>query len=259
VLATLVLGLLALAGPLAPRAAADKELPPNDGWVTDLAGMLTPEEEAALEAQMNSYEYDIALLTLPDLGGWSLEDLALNYGRKYKLGSSSNDGALLVVSRAERAIRIEVGRGLEGKLTDLMSGRIIDEVIAPRFQQGDYAGGLRAGIEAMQQVAGGKMLEPSGPSARHRAAGFLPFAIFLFFLFLALSRRGRGGGPRGRSRGNIWPWIIAANALGRGGRGGFSGGGFGGGGFGGGGFGGGGFRGFGGGGGFSGGGASGRW
>src|SRR5690606_1338357 len=115
---------------LAPVATAQIDVPENDGWVTDLAGFLTPEQERELERMMESYRtgttHEIALLTVPDLGGQPIERLALEVGRAWGLGTEErNNGALLVVAREERKIRIEVGRGLEGTLTDAISSRII--------------------------------------------------------------------------------------------------------------------------------------
>lgn len=224
--------------------------------------MLTPEQESSLEALMESYKagtsHEIALLTIPSLDGRSLEGFSLAVARAWGIGGKdSNDGALLLVARDDRKMRIEVGRGLEGNLTDSISGRIIRDVIAPEFKEGRYYQGIRAGIEAIHAAIGGDY-GPIQRSERGRAtsggfAGCMAIAfnlLFFFFIFGAIfgrRRRGRGGG--------IWPWLILASmSHGSSGRGG-GGGGFGG--FGGGG--GGGFSGFGGGGGFSGGGASGGW
>jgi uncharacterized protein len=139
--------------------AIEVDVPRNDGWVTDLAGFLTPAEEQALEARMESYRqgsgHEMALLTVPDLGGESLEQYALEVGRAWGLGrEEENDGALLLVSKADKKIRIEVGRGLEGTLTDSISGRIIRDVITPSFRAGKYGEGLAQGIEAMHTAAG---------------------------------------------------------------------------------------------------------
>jgi uncharacterized protein len=253
--------------------ASEQSVPKNDGWVTDLAGLLTPEQEQQLEARMESYRrgsgHDIALLTVPSLNGEPIERYALRVAREWKLGSAEgkdkNDGALLVVAKADRTMRIEVGRGLEGTLPDIICGRIIRDVITPAFQRGDFSGGLRDGVEALQRAAGGDYAPLPEPKPHHGSggAGFIPILFVLLLVFGFLRRRFRGGGGGGTG-GSIWPWLILANTLsssrGRrgGGFGGF-GGGFGGGGFGGGSSGGGGFGGFGGGGGFSGGGASGRW
>ena len=158
---------------------------------------------------------------------------------------------------AEHALRIEVGRGLEGTLTDATSGRIIRDVIVPEFKAGNYPEGLRKGIEAIHAAAGGDYgpIERSSGGREHGQglAGLVVFVLILLF-FLRGARRGRRYG----SRGSVLPWILASQMMGRsrgglGGLGGLGGGGFGGR------SGGGGFSGFGGGGGFSGGGASGRW
>jgi uncharacterized protein len=241
-------GALLLAG---VTRAADR-IPANEGWVTDRAGFLEADEERALEALMDSYRAgsgnEIALLTVPDLGGWPIERYALEVGRDWGVGQLRlHNGALLVVARAERKIRIEVGRGLEGTVTDSICGRIIRDVISPELKRGRFYPGLRAGIEALHAAAGGDYGKiPAERSRRSKAAGLIPVLLFVI-LFSVL--RGRRRGPRGR--GGLTPWILGAILASRrsGGRGsgGWSSGG------------GGGFGGFGGGGGFSGGGASGGW
>lgn len=253
--------MLALLLSLAPLLAPPQvRIPENDGWVTDLAGLLSPQQESALESLMESYKagtkHEIALLTLPDLGGQPIERVGLEVARAWGIGGKdANDGALLVVSKGDRKIRIEVGNGLEGTLTDSISGRIIRDVITPAFKRGDWYRGLRGGIEAMHAAIGGDY-GPVRRAQRSRGTGvgavFCPVLFIMFLAFVVLAGRGRGGG-RGGS-GLFWPFLILSSMSSGGGRGGHS---FGGGG--GGGFGGGGFSGFGGGGGFSGGGASGGW
>ena len=245
-------GALASAILLAGLACAAEGVPANDGWVTDRAGFLGPEQERALEALMQSYEAgsgnEVALLTVPELGGQTIERYALEVGRAWGLGKTErHNGALLLVARAERKIRIEVGRGLEGNVTDSISGRIIRDVISPEFKRGNYYQGLRAGVEALHAAAGGDYAKISGgrEGRRSRGAGLIPLILFVILIaVLRGGRRGRGGG------GGFTPWILAAvlasRGSGRGHAGGWSSGG-------------GGFGGFGGGGGFSGGGASGGW
>ena len=258
---------------LCGAAPQRQPVPPNDGWVTDLAGLLDPEQERQLEVVMQSYQsgsgHDIALLTVPDLQGEPIDDFALRVGREWKLGSKDkSEGALLLVSKGDRQMRIEVGRGLEGTLTDAASARIIRDVITPRFQAGDFAEGLRRGVEAMHKAAGGDY--GALPERRAPSNVVWPVILFVVFVMLVIVALTRRRGPRGRRRrrggGSVWPLILLDLATrhrgsGGGSSGGSFGGGLGGGGFGGGGFGGGGggFGGFGGGGGFSGGGASGRW
>jgi uncharacterized protein len=230
-----------------------QEVPRNDGWVTDLAGVLTPQQEASLEALMESYKsgttHEIALLTVPSLEGRSLEAYSLAVAREWGIGGQdSNNGALLFVARDEHKLRIEVGRGLEGNLTDSISGRIIRDVIAPEFKRGQFYPGLRGGIEAIHAAIGGDYGPIRESQNSQSVAGCVPLVfnlLFFFFIFGAMARRrGRRGGT-----GGVLPWLIFASMSG--GRSSGGGGGFGGGG--------GGFGGFGGGGGFSGGGSSGGW
>lgn len=244
-----------LAAPaFASTRAPELQIPKNDGWVTDLAGMLSPEQERELEELMERYKqgstHEIALLTVPELKGEPIERFALDVGRAWGIGGKDkNNGALLVVSKADRAVRIEVGRGLEGNLTDSISGRIIRDVIVPRFRRGDFAGGLRQGIEAIHEAIGGKygkLPKESVPVAVGLLGAIVPLFVLAFVIFLIVISRTRHGWRRrpGLFPGMFIPPISGGRGFG-GGR--SSGGGFGG------------FSGFGGGGGFSGGGASGRW
>jgi len=245
--------LLALASTAA--SPAQQPLPKNDGWVTDLGGFLTPQEESTLEALMESYKagsgHEIVLLTVPDHGGRALERYALEVSRAWGLGEKGrSNGALLFVARAERTIRIEVGRGLEGNLTDSISGRIIRDVIAPEFKRGRLYEGLRDGIQAMHAAAGGDYAKiPKRRGRRSGGLGLVPLVFFIWLIFSLFRRGGRGGrgGGGGLLTGLFLGSMISRGSLGRhstGWHGGSSGGGFGG---------------FGGGGGFSGGGASGGW
>jgi uncharacterized protein len=245
----------------APPRAVELAVPKNDGWVTDLAGMLSPQQERELETLMESYKqgstHEIALLTIPSLEGDDLERFALRVGRAWGIGGKEkNNGALLLVSKADHKIRIEVGRGLEGELNDALCGRIIRNVIAPEFKQGRFAAGLKAGIIAIHQAIGGDY----GAIPDRVRDGFASVALVLLvvsflvaMIFIRIASSGGGGGTY-RRRSMLGPilWGLGGPRIGGGGFGGFGGGGGGGGSFGG-------FSGFGGGGGFSGGGASGSW
>lgn len=235
--------------------AQEVELPRNDGWVTDKAGVLSPTEErkleSLLEALRQSTTNEIAVVVLPDLGGQPIERVALELGRQWKVGAKDkNNGVVLCVAIAERKLRIEVGSGLEGDLTDAKAGRIIRDEIAPSFRAGKLYEGLFHGITAIHSAISEQPLpaevaqaqrEQRSEQRKSLVTGVfgLLFALFLLFVVLGGIGRGRGGGM-----GSALPWILMSSGRHRGG--GFGGGG-------------GGFGGFGGGGGFSGGGASGGW
>jgi uncharacterized protein len=241
---------------------AQISVPANTGWVTDNAQILSSSERQQLELLMESYRsgttHEIALLTIESLEGESLEAFALETARSWGLGGkNANNGALLLISKGDRKIRIEVGRGLEGTLTDSVSGRIVREIIRPQFKRGRLATGIEDGLRAMHAAIGGDYGPLERTRSRRKSGGAFAGLIFLL-IFIMIARRGsRGGGGRGGGMGSIWTWLMLDAALRSGNRShssGWSSGGSGG--FGGGG---GGFGGFGGGGGFSGGGASGGW
>jgi uncharacterized protein len=259
--------------------------------VTDLTGTLAAQDQSALEQKLVAFEArkgaQVAVLIVSTTQPEAIEQYSLRVVEAWKLGrAASDDGALLLVAKDDRALRIEVGYGLEGVLTDALSNRIIDETIVPYFRAGEFARGIDAGVERMLAVIDGEELPPPDPG--WAARGFsgieqaLPFALFAIPVVGGLLRKifGRVLGPL-LAGGVVFflVWLATRIVLiafgfafftmlfaafagqrphGRFRRGHHAGwGGFGGGSFGGGGFGGGGFSG--GGGGFGGGGASGRW
>ena len=235
-LAALLLAVLLMT---AGSAFAAPGVPAARGHVNDTAGLLSPgarqEIERFLADFRRSDSTQIAVLTVPSLEGEDLEGYSIRVAQSWGIGQKGQDnGALLLVAKAERAVRIEVGYGLEDRLTDLPA---VDQEIVPRFKAGDFDGGVKAGVKAMVDATRGAY---KGDSQPRRKKERFPAEALLWLLFFGpgLLRMFVGGNHRGR-------------------RGGFYVGGFGGGGFGGGSSGGG-FGGFGGGG-FGGGGASGRW
>jgi len=256
-----VLALL-LAAPLATAQdiLADVGLPreaPQRG-VLDLGGMLSDSARAELEDLAMRYKtgsgHEVLLVTVPTLKQRAIEDVARRIGRDWKLGAKDlNDAAVLLLARDEHDVRIEVGRGLEGTLTDAVSSRIIRNIIVPHFQEGDFDGGTIEGVKAIHAAAGGDYADiPEDRPVGQTLPPLLAMGIILLIVVLMIVARRGGRGGRGGRRGRVMPFPFPL-VLGGGG-GGFGGGGFGGGG------GGGGFGGFGGGGGgFSGGGASGHW
>jgi uncharacterized protein len=283
-------------------AASALEIPKLQARVTDLAGLLTPEEISGLEEKLKRFEASdstqIAVLIMPSLEGEVLEDFAGRVAEAWRLGQKGRDnGILLFIAMRERQVRIEVGYGLEGNLTDARSRRIIENEIVPNFRRQQYYQGVEACTEAIIQTVRGVYQPISRPLTesrrQHDSGNWYNFLIFLLAPMLwVLGSTGKwGGGILGGGAGAFLLYslvgpALAAIAVGglvgavlgailgglvqagsrstthrRGG--GFGGpffpGGFGGGGFGGGGFGGGGGGFSGGGGGFGGGGASGRW
>lgn len=269
----LLLGLVLFWAAL-PALSAEIKFPTLTGRVVDDAQLLTPEQEQALTGKLATLDQQtgdqLVVVTLPSLQDQEIEDFGYQLGRHWGIGQKENDGgALLIVAPNERKVRIEVGYGLEGVLTDAYSSLIIRNDILPAFRQGDYAAGIIAGADAIIAQLTADPAEAQARAAEAKSAAserekpILPaLIIFLIFFFLFISLVGAAaGGRRRHGKGDgltpilIWAASEALKNQGRGGRGGGGwggGGGFGGGGFGGGGFGGGG-------GGFGGGGASGGW
>ena len=186
-----------------PVAAAQSAVPPLTGRVVDAAEILSPETESALTAQLAAAEgstgAQIVVLAVPGLAGESVEELAERAFNKWALGDAErDDGVLLLVARDDRELRIEVGYGLEGTLTDSQTGRIIRGVIVPRFRQGDFDGGVSEGVAAIVGTLDGSYAPPSSAPGRPAAAipwvmrlgfglmfGLMPLLAFVPTLFVA--------------------------------------------------------------------------
>lgn len=229
-------------------AQADLTFPPLTGRVVDSAGMIDGPSKEHLEQMLRAHEEltteQVVVVTLPDLQGSTIEDYGYQLGRHWGIGQKGKDnGALLVVARDERKVRIEVGYGLEDRLTDAQSSVIINQIITPAFRQGDFVGGVTKGTEAMVQVLGGDPLaEPAVGATGSAAAGEnegVDWKVTLLFLVLfvvisyisARSGRGRsigsggGGGFGGFGSGGSGGFGSGGSGGMRGGGGGFGGGG----------------------------------
>lgn len=263
-------------------ATAELSVPPLTNRVTDQTATLTPEQKATLEQTLRTFEAkkgsQLAVLIVPSVVPETIEQYALRVVEQWKLGRKRvDDGALLLVAKEDRTLRIEVGYGLEGALTDAASKRIISEIITPRFQQGDFYGGITAGVERIIGVIDGEPLpEPQGelPGNTADMQQYLPIVFILALVVGGVLRAALGRFVGALVTGGVvaaaaW-WFVGVLSMALvaglialfftllgGGMGGRGLGGHYGGGLGRGGLGGGGFRG--GGGGFGGGGASGRW
>lgn len=186
-LCLLTLGLLFAYDP--PPAWA-LEVPQYQGYVTDLAGMISPAERQRLEQTLLAFEQSdstqIAVLTIPSLEGDSLEEFSIRTVDAWKIGQKGKDnGVLLLVSKGDRKARIEVGRGLEGVLTDLLAGRIVDQVIAPRFKAGRLDEGFAAGVSAIISATRGEF-KGSGQDSRRGAGKDGQSSLFNYLIFFAI-------------------------------------------------------------------------
>lgn len=205
-------------------------LSPPTGYVSDRAEILSPETKQRLEAFLRDFERSdstqIVVLTVPSLEGEPVESYALRVAEAWKIGQKAKDnGALLLVARDDRKIRIEVGYGLEGRLTDLLAGRIVDNEIAPRFRAGDFDGGILAGVKGIAEAVRGEY-EGTGRT-RQKERNPWGLLALLFFLGPGLMLLGGGShrGHRGHHRrGGFWIGGPFGGG-GFGGGGGFSGGG----------------------------------
>jgi uncharacterized protein len=154
---------------IAASAVAEVPVPPLKARVTDLAGALTNAQRTALEERLAAFEAkkgsQIAVLIVPTTQPETIEQYGIRVADAWKVGRKGvDDGAVLLVAMKDRAVRIEVGYGLEGVLPDAIAKRIIDEEIVPRFRSGDYYGGIEAGVGRMIRVVEGEPLPP--PRAR---------------------------------------------------------------------------------------------
>ena len=155
-------------------AAADVPVPPLKARVTDLTNTLSVSQREALEGKLAAFEAkkgsQIAVLLVPTTQPETIEQYGLRVAETWKLGRKGvDDGALLVVAKEDRRLRIEVGYGLEGALNDATAKRIVSDIITPRFKQGDFPGGIDAGVGAMIQVIDGEPLP--APAARRAPTG----------------------------------------------------------------------------------------
>jgi uncharacterized protein len=209
----------------------------NNGWVHDEAGILSAQTVAQLEGLLkfdrDSTSNQIAVLIVKNLDGGDIDEYANRVFNTWKLGSEKKDnGVLFLIAMDERQMRIEVGAGLEGVLTDAQSSRINRNEVAPNFRQGQYEQGVLQGVLAIRQTIKGEYKNDE-PVARKKRGGRSPIITILIialFIFLASRRRsGPGGGywsaGGGYMGGGSWGGGGSSGSWGDFGGGGFSGGG----------------------------------
>jgi len=223
---------------LLPPQARALNVPKLQGYVNDYAHMISGATRAKLEGELRSFEQSdstqLVILTIPSLEGESLEDYSIKVVEAWKLGKARKDnGILLLVSKDDRKMRIEVGRGLEGRLTDLTAGRIIDLAIKPWFKRGDYDGGFAAGVASLIDATRGEFKAEKKDSRKRTQPFpsswlFLIVVLILFFFFLSSARKGgktsNWANQSGRSHGQS-PGGFVILPSGRGGEAGTFGGG----------------------------------
>jgi uncharacterized protein len=207
------------------QAAADVAVPPLTGRVVDLTGTLTSGDIATLDQKLKDLETrkgsQVAVLIVPTTQPETIEQYAIRVADAWKVGRKKiDDGALVVVAKNDRHLRVEVGYGLEGSLTDVTTKRIIDEVITPRFKGGDFAGGISAGIDRMIKVIDGEPLPAPEPphwqdtGALDASDLFNPVVLFGLFIVGAFLRTllGRlvGAVATGGVAGLV-AWLIAGS------------------------------------------------
>ncbi len=184
---TIVLIFLFLCQPLFSYAL---DAPRLQGYVNDYAQMISPAARGRLEAELKSFEQSdstqLVILTVPTLEGETIDGFGIKVAEAWKVGQKNKDNGIIVVAaKQERKIRVEVGRGLEGRLTDLLAGRIIDLVITPRFKRGDFDGGFSAGVSALIDATRGEFKAEAGQRA-NKTKGSPSFSTMLMVGLVAL-------------------------------------------------------------------------
>ncbi len=207
--------------------AAAQTFPALSGRIVDQANLLSPDQEAALNQRLEALEQassrQLVIATVPSLEGYEIEDYGYRLGRHWQIGQGgANNGVVLIVAPTERKVRIEVGYGLEGIVTDALSSQIINGVILPRFRDNDYPGGIAAGTEAIieQLQAPPEAAEQRARQAAQTATGrgpdmdtvgryFPPIVTILIVLFVVSAvRSGLRGTPYRRRRRGAGPVVI---------------------------------------------------
>jgi uncharacterized protein len=216
--------------------------PALTGRIVDEANILTPAARAALDAKLSAHESrtsdQVVVATIPSLQGRAVEDFANLLFRNWKLGEAkTNNGVLLLVAPTERKLRIEVGYGLEGALTDALSKIIITTAVTPKFKTGDFAGGIEAGVDGILAILSKDADEwLRRAKVRDDSPGFEAYVPFIFMaIFLAIfltaalnnARRGPRASRWHRTRNGQWVMLPdTSSGWGTGGSSGWGGGGW---------------------------------
>jgi uncharacterized protein len=200
--------------------------------VNDFANVLTEDQKLVLEKKL--FEFDdststqIAVVIVPNLGGYDVADYNVELLRAWGVGNKNNNGVVLLISKEDRKLNITTGYGLEGALPDITCKQIIDEIIVPYFKGNDYYSGINNGTTAIMQAAQGEYIAPKGYNKKSKRGRSIFFYIIVGIMILLFSAGGSGGGGMFMSRrgrrgfGGSAFWL--GSMLGSGGGGGSSGG-----------------------------------
>jgi uncharacterized protein len=196
------MGVLLCLAVLLPRVAAALEVPTLKGRVNDYGGLLPSEAKSRIETLLKDLEEkdstQVVVLTVPSLAGDSLEDFSMRVAERWKIGRKGLDnGAILVIARDDRKVRIEVGYGLEGRLTDITAGRIIRDRIVPEFRAGRFDQGVLNGVVALTEVVRGEFQASGQPPAASGAKDLMPFLLIFVFMVFTMGRTSRLLGAAG--------------------------------------------------------------
>ena len=205
--------ILALILGVSSVALSDTAIPPLTARVTDQTATLTADQRQALEQTLQAFESkkgsQLAVLIVSSTAPETIEQYALRVAEQWKIGRVKvDDGAILIIAKNERALRIEVGYGLEGALNDATSKRIISETIVPRFQQDDFYGGISAGIDQMIRVVDGEPLPDPQANPTNGRPNVSQYAPILLILALI------GGGFLRSVLGKVPGAIVTGGVLG---------------------------------------------
>ncbi len=200
-------------------------VPPNDGFVTDAAGLLSEVEHNDLELKLNEYRQEtsneIAVVTIKTLDGADVGQAALDVHRAWRVGSQTNDnGIVLLLAYDDRKVWISVGYGLEGAVPDLTAYRITEDIMKPLLKEGQYAAALNAGVDKLKEAIGGEY-KPEAPEEPQDIASLVMIVFFVALnafrflgVWMAKSKSWWHGGVIGLGLGAIlalllqWWWTI---------------------------------------------------
>lgn len=217
-------GLLLCLSLAAALAHADVAVPPLTARVIDLTAALSAQQKDELERTLQAFEEkkgsQIAVLIVPTTQPEAIEQYSIRVAEKWKLGRKGiDDGALLLIAKDDRKLRIEVGYGLEGVLPDAIAKRIVSDIIAPYFRNGDFFGGIRAGVQSMIKQAEGEPLPAPVSSAGTGGIHFsdvLMLGLILVFIVAPMLRRMLGRFPAALVMGlvaAIAAWVLLSALL----------------------------------------------